>query len=334
MNKSLFIFMLFLFLFLFGCFANRLEAQITVISSSQPKQGNIILPYDSLSNISEKNFKSQIGQTIYLMDNGQNRDRGYWEYEFYTIPTFYLDKKKEYKLRKDKSGTEYTAVANRYYKVKQLMKKYPNEEILNHHYIYELEMQDAPFDVVYYKFSATSLDKIDFLNVGYLEKTKQLYKDQIFYNYYDRNDVYSERLIIPDTNEAARSLPNGVEFICTDVAAKNEFGISLFLILSNPQYGTFYCPVKKMDKTIRNTEEYAVIRERENSLIERYGQENFDLMRAGKVRIGWNYEMCREAWGEPRTINTSTTGYGSSDQWVYYSKYLYFKDGKLVSIQD
>ncbi len=243
-----------------------------------------------------------------------------------------------YKPVKDifKSGTECDAVMGKYFIVKKHI-PYSNDR-KNTRGLYELEMKDAPYDIVYYHFYDVEHLASSFLNVGYVEKTKQLNKGKVYYYYDDRNIslVYKERLKDLEKGESVSGIPNGSEFVCTDVVLKyvTHKGLVLVLIFNNPQLGSYFCTLDNLKKTLRTPEEYAVRKERDNYLIEKYGKENFDLMCAGKVRIGWNEEMCREAWGDPRTVNTSSDTYGRTEQWVYYSKYLYFEKGKLVSIQD
>lgn len=46
-------------------------------------------------------------------------------------------------------------------------------------------------------------------------------------------------------------------------------------------------------------------------------------------------EVLESKWGKPFNINTTTTKYGVSEQWVYLdNKYLYFDDGVLTGIQE
>ena len=99
---------------------------------------------------------------------------------------------------------------------------------------------------------------------------------------------------------------------------------------------------KKEAEKAKAEEEQAKAKERAEKeqqriqgLVKKYGQSNVDLARQGKVKIGWNKELCKEAWGEPRSINKTTTAYGVHEQWVYYgNRYLYFDDGVLTSIQE
>ena len=72
------------------------------------------------------------------------------------------------------------------------------------------------------------------------------------------------------------------------------------------------------------------------------GKVNAKLIINGEVRLGWSKDMCRESWGKPHDINTTTGSWGVHEQWVYeysfddsYSIYcLYFENGVLTTIQD
>ena len=58
-------------------------------------------------------------------------------------------------------------------------------------------------------------------------------------------------------------------------------------------------------------------------------------MMDGSVSIGWNKQMCIESWGKPDRINKTTSKYYVSEQRLYASgNYLYFENGKLVTIQN
>jgi hypothetical protein len=55
------------------------------------------------------------------------------------------------------------------------------------------------------------------------------------------------------------------------------------------------------------------------------------------ARIGMTTKQVRErtSWGEPDDINSTTTAYGTSEQWVYGGgNYLYFTNGRLTAIQN
>ena len=69
-------------------------------------------------------------------------------------------------------------------------------------------------------------------------------------------------------------------------------------------------------------------------LTSKYGDNNARLILQGKVKIGWSKEMCRESWGDPRDINRTTTATTVHEQWVYNSRYLYFENVILTTLQD
>lgn len=75
--------------------------------------------------------------------------------------------------------------------------------------------------------------------------------------------------------------------------------------------------------------------ERYALLKKKYGSEIAKVIVEGKVKIGMSKEMCKDAWGEPKDINKTTTKYSVSEQWVYdIGSYLYFENGKLTTIQN
>jgi len=55
-----------------------------------------------------------------------------------------------------------------------------------------------------------------------------------------------------------------------------------------------------------------------------------------KPSIGMNKAQVEDSsWGKPKDINTTTTAYGTREQWVYENfNYLYFENGILVAIQN
>ena len=75
-------------------------------------------------------------------------------------------------------------------------------------------------------------------------------------------------------------------------------------------------------------------RERRNRILSKYGEYYGNLILQEKVVIGMSQNQCREALGNPQRINRTTTASIIYEQWVYYNRYLYFENGKLVTIQD
>ncbi|HAH24979.1 MAG TPA: hypothetical protein DCL77_14705 [Prolixibacteraceae bacterium] len=59
------------------------------------------------------------------------------------------------------------------------------------------------------------------------------------------------------------------------------------------------------------------------------------LIQESKIQIGMTKEECELTWGKPKDINTDINNETKRDQWVYSSeRYLYFKDNRLISIQE
>ena len=54
---------------------------------------------------------------------------------------------------------------------------------------------------------------------------------------------------------------------------------------------------------------------------------------AGRVILGMTASEAVASWGGPKTVNRTETIHGVTEQWVYRTKYLYFDDGVLLSIQ-
>lgn len=55
---------------------------------------------------------------------------------------------------------------------------------------------------------------------------------------------------------------------------------------------------------------------------------------AGSISIGMTPDMVRESWGRPLDINRTTNASGTSEQWVYIYRYVYFDDGVVTTIQN
>jgi hypothetical protein len=71
-----------------------------------------------------------------------------------------------------------------------------------------------------------------------------------------------------------------------------------------------------------------------DSIIKRHGKVAWKKIINGKVAIGWGQDLCRLSWGEPVKINQAHSVAGTVEQWVYPNSQLFFKNGKLNTIQD
>lgn len=83
-----------------------------------------------------------------------------------------------------------------------------------------------------------------------------------------------------------------------------------------------------------NAERAKQDRENHERLVRLYGQKKADMIKRGEVAIGFTKAMCKEAWGSPRSVNTTENRSGVHEQWVYGGgRYLYFDNGTLTTIQ-
>lgn len=54
----------------------------------------------------------------------------------------------------------------------------------------------------------------------------------------------------------------------------------------------------------------------------------------GGVAVGMSANQVRKScWGEPQSVNETTTSRGRHEQWVYASGYVYLDNGVVTSIQ-
>ncbi len=63
--------------------------------------------------------------------------------------------------------------------------------------------------------------------------------------------------------------------------------------------------------------------------------EDIETISKGNVKIGYDMDKCREAWGKPTQVNNYTYSTGTQSQWCYgeyCSSSLYFKYGVLQGI--
>ncbi len=72
--------------------------------------------------------------------------------------------------------------------------------------------------------------------------------------------------------------------------------------------------------------------DRLEAMISKYGKNKGKLIAGGKVWPTISFDMAKDSWGEPNSIQKSTLSTGSTEKWSYTdSRYLYFKNGSLES---
>lgn len=86
----------------------------------------------------------------------------------------------------------------------------------------------------------------------------------------------------------------------------------------------------------RQKAEYERIQnERKAGILMKYGEKFGGAIIRGQVLLGMTQEMCKEALGHPCDRFNTITSLGTTSVWFYnYKTYLYFRDGKLVTIKN
>ena len=73
----------------------------------------------------------------------------------------------------------------------------------------------------------------------------------------------------------------------------------------------------------------------EKELTKKYGSTNAKAIVNGSVLLGMTKEMCYIAWGQPYTINKSTSKGIITEKWVYNTlQFLVFKNGRVTMINE
>lgn len=313
-------------------------AQITSIKID-PKPVQIdVVPYDSLENISENNYRSLIGQTLFLRPNPEAQKKGYYEnLQLLTSPS--IDYKAERYMKRTDAPYMHSVVDykvnSKYFEILEMTEKKGDME---DYYFYKLRDKESG-DIVYYRFrQKMGFPSLDFVVVGYYEKMKNMHKDNklVYKNWAAAMyPIYS----LQDGKETTQAIPNNTIFDCRDVTFLEDKYYSMVYILHNDTYGDFYAKEYGFKTLFISYDKYIAEQkadqQRKKQLIAKYGQRNGQLIFEGKVRIGFSKAMCKEAWGEPEDINTTRGSWGVHEQWVYRDgSYLYFENGKLTSIQN
>lgn len=352
---------IFTFIAFFLCFTYVCQAQITSYKVEKPAvQPRVAVPYDSTENITRDNLISLIGQQIQILPQKRSGNLG-----LETGPTFYSARPTQgyssnnslvikpdtrFTSYKSKFGAfdnevfdivgcdsikhEYSDSKTFYLKVKNT--KYPSPIYL------ELGMShDIYTGGVLQKRSELYAPPSKFIIIGYFNKLKKSMVGRKFVNKYtDNYSFFNPGNIVYRLSDGSplNEIPKNNVWTIADVSfveTDNYAGLSY--ILTSDAIKDVFCRASVSDFT--PYEEYVAqqqaIKDWEKSIIKKYGSVNGKLIIDGRVKVGFTKQMCEDAWGKPDHINTTTGRYGVTEQWVYGSRsYLYFKNGKLTSIQN
>jgi hypothetical protein len=106
---------------------------------------------------------------------------------------------------------------------------------------------------------------------------------------------------------------------------------------SGTRYLYFFTPVPEKVLAHCLTQSAEARKKRLLEVTKKFGAKYAELITDHKITIGMTKEMVIESYGEPKYVNRTVTGHGSSEQWVYEdlaTQYLYFTGNKLTAFQD
>lgn len=298
---------------------NNCYSQITTIAAPKEKEKEV-LKYDSLESINYENAPLHVGQTLFLKGNSYYKMNGF-TYRFYTKKLgmenyIYKPTKSKVSGKEKNTVSNYFALVGKYYKVNLVESEKVSSQTTNHW----VQLKDPNDSLFYYTFD--NFHNCDeFVTLGYYEKMKQTFVGKDFYTTgrYELEKIDVKEKII---------LPYKVKFRCTDIAVNVGEDGPIFAVLENEKYGRIKGVIikgKKLDNFI--TVSYY------NDCIKKYGAKFGSDVAEGKVEIGMNKNMVRDAWGSPDNVNVTEGSFGRHEQWVYKDRYLYFQNGKLTSMQ-
>lgn len=285
-------------------------------------------PYDSTKNFLGKDVDKYLGLELYVKGKAKSlRDYGYRDFVLDYKNDKLTDQSNIYK-RNDKYATKYDELAGKYFKVLEII-KHPkaasNEELYGSVFYFKLEEKETK-DIVYFKYDSRFEIAYPFIIVAYFEKQKQyigrdfvLLGKNSFNIGKPTNDFKTGKEVDITTGCVWKVKDVTIEETYFDIALglENEKGESIFFDLDNISDEDFILP-KATALNYKKT----------------FGDEIWNLILNGKVKIGMTKKMCILSWREPESKNETITAGKKSEQWVYKGgSYLYFDNGILTAIQ-
>lgn len=315
-----------------------LRSQIT--TSKITTKANAPKSNDSLENFLGSNVNLYIGQELYL--KGRNEKLQKFGYD-----GFFRDYKKTdatdgssiYKGERDESGlilhSSYKELSGKYFKVLAVLKHPEAErapELYGREFFFKLQEKESG-DILYYEYDTSFEFNFPFVMVGYFTKIKQLYIDHQYViggvNWYSShfNDADTTPVSEMTTGAPVSNFCTGAMWKCTDLTIDEKY-YAIVLVLQNTKGEKIPLPLDDLHKGYAYEAKLASLYEA------KFGHENWRAILKRSVKIGMTKEMCRMAWGEPKSINETVNSNGKSEQWVYPSNnYLYFNQNILSSVQ-
>jgi len=92
---------------------------------------------------------------------------------------------------------------------------------------------------------------------------------------------------------------------------------------------------RKQEELIKEENKRKAFERNRTECINKFGQQNGELIANSKVKIGMTTEMCKAAWGIPFWTSKTTTENGTNEDWYYGFGYsLHFVNSNLIRIEE
>lgn len=343
-------------------------SQIKIAQMPEKEKKEIIFTYDSLTNVDgmkdveyNDRFKHLTGQRIMSISSSD-------------YSTFIEYGGKYSSIKSYRNGEYIAKLENKTFVVDSVSGStfYLKEESNPHNSIILYVNSDHEWTADFAWVSLGYFEKIKQMYLG--KELVYINKDDEFDLEYHYGVHPHDRFMDYNTKRnLAKKIPCNSVWKCTDVLVlpgKLKFGDCdnrVILNIENEKYGKYYIFASKLLKlkewkrdnflTMEEFHKYQAIQnqlraeakakaakaaaeaakrenERKTNILVRYGEYYGNLILQGKIVIGMTKQQCIDAIGNPTRINRTTTAVTIYEQWVYSGRYLYFENGKLVTIQD
>jgi hypothetical protein len=319
---------------IFLCFNFNSLGQIRTLELTQKQQAAELLigKYDSSKNYLGDSVTKYIGQVMYLKGHTKfmhSIEPGYRDFLIdYLNDDEGLNVGNVYKCCGTRSNyiSNYEKIVGKYFVVLDVIKSNKYTAFSGSRSYYMKLYEKTSGDTLYYKYTNKSENSFPFIVQGYYEKQKKMHLGNSYH--ICNRDAFSEKKDFVTGKNISKIL--GDKWKCSDVVVNNEeFGLSLMFENSIGEKISL-----NSELFMENIPWHCTLNEGK-LLANKFGKDKFNSILSGNVKIGYNKEMCKIAWGEPDDVNKTTNVKRASEQWVYNNgSYLYFTNGILTAIQN
>lgn len=324
------------------------NAQISVREKTT-KPINPILVYDSLNNFGFDLFCDKVDYYKDFIDNkyeGNYRTkseiienaRGIYQ-QYVGQQLFVLPKPKH----GHEWGDNYSGLRGKYYSIVDI-----EYDVDNYNGDLTLSLNNSEGKKINWTVYGFNINSESII-VGFYEKLKSLYVDSVFVYTGKAKGEFGKRITDNITHTTMDQAGNtvflhvGEKWTCTDFQiVDDDFIVQLYAVLHNEKgteilarlHNTFLFDGELNMAFFSCFDKESEFKAWKKGLVDRYGEENANLISLKKVAIGMTKQMCIESWGLPDRVNTTIVSDEATEQWVYpKDSFLYFKEDVLTTIQ-